>query len=808
MAELPGTARVVVIGGGSVGASVLYHLALKGWTDCVLLERNELTSGSTWHAAGNCPNASGSWSILKLQHYSTELYAKLGEAVDYPMNYHVTGSVRLAQSRDRMEEFQHMASMARLNGIGFEVLSNEELKSVYPFIELHDLHGALWDPTDGDIDPAQLTQALAKGARDLGAEVIRFCEVTGLEQRPDGSWDVITNKGRITCESVVNAAGYRAAELGRLVGRDVPCTAMAHQYLVTEGIGELAGRDAKLPLLRDPDDSYYLRQESDGLLLGPYEWQATPHWEDGLPEDFSFQLYPDDLGRLEWYIEHACARVPLLGSVGVQRVVNGPIPYTPDGNPLVGPAPGLRNFYECCVFSFGIVQAGGAGKLMADWIVEGEPEWDIWSLDPRRYTDFVTQSYTTAKAVELYQNEYAIGYPYEERPAGRPAKTSPLYEKLKAKGAMFGARGGWERATWFPRPEDKAEQQLSFHHTNWFEAVAEECRSVANGVGILDLTGFGRFEISGPGAADWLDGLMAGALPKVGRVGLAYFCRESGKIFTEMTVTRLAENRFWALGAAAAEWHDRDWLAAHLPDDGSVTLTNETARYGTLVLTGPRSRDLLATVTNCDLSSEAFPWMSARAIEIGTARVWALRVSYAGELGWELHVPMENLVAVYDRLWEQGEAMGLRDFGLYAMESLRIEKCYRSWKVDFDSDYSPLRASLDRFVKLDKPDFVGREALLREKQQGTKDRFVPFLLADGKTDAPFCSTIWLNGEAVGLVTSGGYGHRLERSIALGYLRCDLANEGQEVEIEILGERRRATVAREPLYDPGNERLRA
>ncbi len=707
-----------------------------------------------------------------------------------------------------MEEFQQIASMARLNRIGFEVLSNEELKSVYPFIELHDLHGALWDPTDGDIDPAQLTQALAKGARDLGAEVIRFCEVTGLEQRPDGSWDVITNKGRITCEAVVNAAGYRAAELGRLVGRDVPCTAMSHQYLVTEGIDELTGRDQKLPLLRDPDDSYYLRQERDGLLLGPYEWQATPHWEDGLPEDFSFQLYPDDLGRLEWYIEHACARVPILGSVGVQRVVNGPIPYTPDGNPLVGPAPGLRNFYECCVFSFGIVQAGGAGKLMADWIVEGEPEWDIWSLDPRRYTDFVTKSYTTAKAVELYQNEYAIGFPYEERPAGRPAKTTPLYEKLKAQGAMFGARGGWERATWFPRPEDKAEQQLSFHHTNWFEAVAEECRSVANGVGILDLTGFGRFEISGPGAADWLDGLMAGALPKVGRVGLAYFCRESGKIFTEMTVTRLAENRFWALGAAAAEWHDRDWLAAHLPDDGSVTLTNETARFGTLVLTGPRSRDLLATVTLADLSSEAFPWMSARAIEIGTARLWALRVSYAGELGWELHVPMENLVAVYDRLWEQGEGMGLRDFGLYAMESLRIEKCYRSWKVDFDSDYSPLRASLDRFVKLDKPDFVGREALLREKQQGTKDRFVPFLVADGKTDAPFCSTIWLNGEAVGLVTSGGYGHRLERSIALGYLRCDLANEGQEVEIEILGERRRATVASEPLYDPGNERLRA
>ena len=807
MADVPGTARVVVIGGGAVGTSVLYHLALKGWTDCVLLERNELTSGSTWHAAGNCPNASGSWSILRLQHYSTELYARLGETVDYPMNYHVTGSVRLAQSRDRMEEFHHMASMARLNGIGFEVLTPEELKAVYPFVELHGLHGALWDPTDGDIDPAQLTQAYAKGARDLGAEVIRFCEVTGLEERRGGGWDVITNKGRITCEAVVNAAGYRAAELGRLVGRDVPCAVMSHQYLVTEGLAEIAERDAELPLLRDPDDSYYLRQERDGLLLGPYEWQATAHWQDGLPADFSFELFPDDLERLEWYIEQACARVPLLGSVGVQRVVNGPIPYTPDGNPLIGPAPGLRNFYECCVFSFGIVQSGGAGKLLSDWIVEGEPEWDIWALDPRRYTGYVTKSYTTAKAIELYQNEYAIGYPFEERPAGRPAKTSPLYEKLKAKGAMFGARGGWERAAWFPRPQDTAEEQLSFHHTNWFDAVGEECRAVAEAVGILDLTGFARFEIAGPGAAAWLDGMIAGNLPKVGRVGLAYFCLPSGKILTEMTLTRLAEDRFWALGAAAAEWHDRDWLAAHLPDDGSVTLTNCTARYGTLVLTGPLSRDLLAAVTDTDLSSKAFPWMSARAIEIGTARLWALRVSYAGELGWELHVPMESLVTVYDRLWDEGEAFGLRDFGLYAMESLRLEKCYRSWKQDFDSDYSPLRAALDRFVKLDKPDFIGREALLREKQSGTVDRFVPLLVSEGDVDAPFCSTIWRNGEAVGLVTSGGYGHRVKSSIALGYVRCDLANEGEELEIDILGERRRARVASEPLYDPANERLR-
>ena len=428
--KLPGTARVVVIGGGSVGASVLYHLAEKGWTDVVLLEKNELTSGSTWHAAGNCPNFVGSWTMMKIQSYSTSLYRELGAKVDYPMNYHVTGAIRLAHSRQRMEEFRHVERMGRQMGVEFQEMSPSEMQEFYPFLETHDLYGGQWDPLDGDIDPAQLTQALAKGARDMGARIIRFCPVTGV-RRENSEWVLSTPQGEIRCEYVVNATGYRANEVGAMFGRKVPCVSLAHQYLITEGIPELAERDKKLPLLRDPDSSYYLRQEKDGLLLGPYEKNCRAHWttaDDPMPEDFSFQLYSDDLERLEWYIEDACARVPLLGTAVITRVVNGPIPYAPDGLPLIGPMPGVPNAFEACVFTFGIVQAGGAGKLLSDIIVEGESETDSWAVDPRRFTDHVDLEYTKAKAIETYSHEYAMHFPQIQWPAGRNAKVSPLYD--------------------------------------------------------------------------------------------------------------------------------------------------------------------------------------------------------------------------------------------------------------------------------------------------------------------------------------------------------------------------------------------
>jgi dimethylglycine dehydrogenase len=805
---LPSHARVVIIGGGAVGCSALYHLAQRGWTDALLLEMDELTSGSTWHAAGNCPNFSGSWGIMKLQRYSTELYARLAAEVDYPIAHHVTGAIRLAQGQERMNEFRHVAEMARHQGIPFEILSPADIKARYPFIELHDLQGGQWDPFDGDIDPAQLTQAFAKGARDRGARIQRFCPVTGIRQGPGGEWQVDTPLGAVTAEIVVNAAGYRAAEVGAMVGRAIPTVAMSHQYLVTEDIPDLQRRDAKLPLLRDPDDSYYLRQERDGLLLGPYEWQALSEWIDGPPKTFAFQLFPDDLLRLEPQIEKACARVPLLGSVGIKKVINGPIPYTPDGNPLIGPAPGLRNFYEACVFSFGIVQAGGAGKHLADWLTLGEPEWDLWSLDPRRFTGHVDEPYTRAKAIELYQREYSIGFPFEERRAARPAKISSVYTALKDKGALFGARNGWERAIWFPGDAREARQQeaLTLARPAMTPAIARECRVVAEAVGVTELPGFTRYEVSGPGAAEGIDRMIAGSLPKEGRTGLCYVLTDRGGVLSEMTVTRLAADRFWLLSAAAAEWHDRDLLERHLPV-GGASVHNATADWTTLVVAGPKSRVLLARLTTTDLSSAAFPWLSWQPIRIGAINTRALRVCYVGELGWELHVRMDDAAALYSRLWSAGD-LGLSDVGIYAVDSLRLEKCYRSWKQDLTTEFSAFAAGLDRFVRLDKPDFPGRTALIGERERGVANRLVPLLVDACEADAPATATVFDGDERVGIVTSGGYGHRLGRSIALVYIRSALAVPGRRLAIEIYGHRRAAVVATEPLYDPGNTRLRA
>jgi len=801
-------ARVVIIGGGAVGCSALYHLAKLGWTDCLLVERNELTSGSTWHAAGNTPNFSTSWNVIKFQRHSTRLYANLGAEVDYPINYHITGSLRLAHNKARMDEFKHVAAMAHAQELEFALLTPAEAKEKYPFLETHNLQGALWDPLDGDIDPSQLTQAFAKGARDLGSRIKRFTKVTGLQRTPTNEWCVMTDQGDITCEIVVNAAGYRAGEIMAMVGQYMPIVSMSHQYLVTESIPELEARKEKLPLLRDPDTSWYLRQERTGLLLGPYEWTATPHWLDRIPDDFANQLWPDDLERLETYIDDAIKRVPILGKGGVQRVINGPIPYSPDGNPYIGPAHGLPNFYQCCCFSFGIAQAGGAGKSVAEWIVHGEPEWDFWVFDPRRYTDYATKAYVVGKAIELYQNEYAIAFPFEERPAGRPAKTTALYDKLKLKGAMFCARGGWERAAWFPRPGDRREWKPSFQRTNWHGAVAEECAAVRERVGILDLGGFTKLMVEGPGAAAWLDGLICGKLPKLGRITLSYMLNDKGGIVSEVTITRLAEDKFYLLSAAAAEWHDIDWLERHRPRDGAVRIENLSARLGTLIVAGPKARDVLAQVTDADLSNAAFPWLSAREIEIGYARPLALRVNYVGELGWELHLPMEQMAPVYDLLWEAGQAHGIRDFGMYAMDSLRIEKGYRGWKSDMTHEYTPLMASLDRFVDLGKPAFRGRDALIREHNSGPKERLVPLVLAEaGDADAPSCAPVRRDGEIVGLVTSGAYGHALKKSIALAYVRTDLAKPGTALDIEIFGERRAATVGTEPLYDPTNARLK-
>lgn len=805
MAEVPSHAKVVIIGGGAVGCSILYHLALRGWTDCVLLEKNELTAGSTWHAAGNCPSFSGSWSIMAMQNYSTRLYKSLGEAVDYPMNYHNTGSIRLAHTADRLDEFRRVAQMGAEQGIEFAICSNDDLKRLYPFLETHDLVGGLWDPTDGDIDPAQLTQALAKGARNLGAKVVRFCPVTAVA-RVGKEWQIETPKGTVRAEYVVNAAGYYAPEVGRMFGREVPSVVLEHQYLITETIPELAARSQKLPLLRDPDSSYYLRQEKHGLLLGPYEHRGAKtrwwHRHDPMPRDFSFQLYPDDLERISHYIEDACARVPILGSVGLTRVVNGPIPYAPDGNPLIGPMPGVPGAFEACVFTFGIVQAGGAGKLAAEWLIDGETSKESWSCDPRRFMDFATPAYTEAKAREVYENEYAISFQNWNLPAGRPVKTSPLYSTQAAAGAVFQAFGGWERTAWFGGPH---EQKPTWDRGDWFATVKAEVEGVTNHVGLMEVPGLTRFAVSGEGAGAWMRRMITGALPAVGRVGLVYFATPKGKVLSEMTLARFATDQFMLMGAASARWHDRDWLLAHCP--AHISIQDVTSQWSALVVAGPKSRALLEMVTDSDLSNAAFPWLTHQPITIGSARGFAARMTYIGELGWELHLPSEQVLAVWQLLQATGKPLSLVNFGTVATESMRLEKSYRSWKAELSLDYTMLEAGLERFVKLDKPEFIGKAALAAEAAQGSKLGFVCLKLDDHHRDAPALASILHQGKSVGLVTSGGWGHRVGHSIALGVVDIAATAPGTRLLVDVFGTRVGATVTGGACFDPDNTRLK-
>ena len=818
MADFPASARVVVIGGGAVGCSVLYHLAKMGCPDAVLLEKNELTSGSTWHAAGNCPNFSASWTIMQIQSYSAELFRRLGEEADYPINYHVTGSVRLAHSRARMEEFRHVASMARHIGIEMPILSNEELRQLYPFLETHDLEGGLHDPLDGDIDPAQLTQALAKAARDLGAKVVRFAPVTGVE-RKNNEWHVSTPQGTVRCEYVVNAAGYRANEIGAMFGRTLPCVSLAHQYMITDEIPELQARKEKLPLLRDPDSSYYLRQEKDALLLGPYEANCRAHWTDAsdpMPEDFSFQLYPDDLERLEWYIEDACRRVPILGSVGIKRVVNGPIPYAPDGNPLVGPMPGVPNAFEACVFTFGIVQSGGAGKICAEWILHGETETDSWGVDPRRFTDFATHDYAVAKAREIYSHEYAMQFPGYSWPAGRPTRTSPLYITLARKGAMFGTYGGFERADYFARPQDSREQPDGFQRPHWHEVVGEECRHVAEHAGVIEVPGFTRFEVKGKNAAAFLERLSVGGLCKPGRFRLVYFASPKGKTLTEMSLARIDGERFWLLGGAGAAWHDRDWLFSNLVEK-DVAIEDLSSHYTAVMIAGPKSRGVMeALAPGEDFSNDGFGWLHHREIAIDGVQCRVVRASYTGELGWEIHVPVENAQQIHDRVFEAGRTHNIRDFGMFALDSMRLEKGYRSWKTDLSSDFSMFESGLENWLRMEKPDFIGREALVQEsdaRKSKPGKTFVALVLEEGAPghdgEALYLSSVFSGDAAAGLVLAGGFGHRTGKSIAFAVVDPGHAEPGTKLEIEIVGKRRGATVQQGTcLYDPDNLKPRA
>ena len=811
--NLKTTARAVVVGGGVVGVSALYHLAKKGWgAESVLLERSELTAGSTWHAAGLLRLFNMSHAMGQMQKHSMDLYKKLPAETGQDVGFRVVGNLRLANSKERMDECLKYCGAANTLGVPFRVVAPKEIAELWPLCKTDGLVGALYQPDDGHINPADLTMALAKGARALGAVIHQKTEATGFE-RKGGEWVVKTNRGDIRCEHVICAAGNYARQTGKMVGLDIPSIPVQHQYIVTGEVPELRARKEKgereLPVLRESDASYYLREERMGWLLGPYEKGAPAVFADGVPQNFGKDLFPADLDRLIPHYEAAMRRVPSLEKAGIKEIINGPISYTPDGAPLVGPAWDLPNFWLSLGHSFGVTMAGGAGWQLAEWIVEGEPGIDMMDVDPRRHGPYATKTHTVKKNEEAYAHDFMIHFPNEERPAARPAKTTPIHDLLDARGAVWGQRYGWERPNWFAPKGAAREDVLSFRRPNCFSRVAKEHCATRESAGLLDASAFSKFRVSGPGAAAWLDRLLANNLPQTpGRISLAHALTIRGGVRSEFTVARKDADSFYLVSAAAAERYDWDFLQKRLPDDGGVKLENLTTRLAVLIVAGPKARDILQPVADCDLSNDNFKWLTARDALVGMAPASLLRVNFTGELGWEIHHPVEWQRHIFGEIVREGEKHGLTMCGMRAMDSLRTEKSYRMWATDLTRDHTALEAGLGRFVNFDK-DFAGRDALLRQQREGIPRNFVTLEIS-GIADADPLGNepLWKGGKVIGRATTGAHGHYLGKTLALAYVDADESGTGTEMEIEILGGRCAAKVIPDSPHDPENRRPRS
>lgn len=792
---------VVVIGGGIGGCSTLYHLTQEGITDCVLIERDELTSGTTWHSAAQVTNFGPNQTMIGLKTHSINLYKELADDPEYPINYHhATGGLRLASEQWHLDGYRHFVSLAKGMGVDFDIIDADECKKRHPLISTDNLLGALWDPLDGDIDPAQLCQALARRARKAGAEVYRHTPVIGLTQQADMSWVVHTEKGDIHCEKIVNAGGYRCNEIGAMIGIELPVASMEHQYMLTDAIPEIEalGDDFRVPLIRCPTDDFYQRAEKKGLLVGFYEQDCKTWGLDGIDPEFTNALCPDDLDRVIDVMEGAIRRLPCLETAGIHSVINGPITYTPDGLPLVGKIPGRRNAYCITGLRAGLGEGGGHGWLLAQIIAHGEACYDTWCLDPRRFTEYATQEYAGLKAVEDYQNEFRFHLPHEHRPAGRMAKVTPLYSTLKDAGAAFAPVNGWERIDYL-RPSSEFVEDHSFHFNKVFDQIGKEVQHVQNGVGLTEVNGFNRYEITGEGIHDWLDWIMCSRVPrKQGKVGLTYFLNDHGDLKGEATIANLSENRVWYGSAAASEYHDMDWLMEHLPSDGSIRIESLTNDYTILVLAGPQARTVLqAAAPRDDVSSQSFPWLSVRQIMIGQVPVMAMSVSFSGELAYELHVPNASLLLVHDLLMDAGNAVGIGYFGLRAVESMRLEMGYLHWKSDIITEFTPIETGLDRFVKLDK-DFLGKDALVKKMAAGPRRILTVLEIASTTTPAHPGDSILKNGKVVGTITSAGWGHRTGKNLAYAFIDPDV---GENLKALVQDQEFSVTPVSLPLYEP-------
>jgi len=800
--SLKSHARVVVIGGGIAGCSTLYHLTREGWTDVVLVERDELTSGSTWHAAAQVTQFGGNQTMVALKRHSIDLYRELAADPQNPISYHITGGMRLAHTREQVDTYRHYIGMAAGMGVEMEFIDADEVGKRHPLINTQDLLGAWWDPLDGDIDPAGITFALARKAREAGAEVSRFNPVEHITRKSSGEFIVHSKHGDITCEKVVNASGYRVNEVGNMLGVTHPVTSMEHMYFLTDTLPELEALDFRVPIIRDPGDDFYSRQEKLGLLVGVYEQGCKSFGMDGIDPDFTQALCPSDLDRCLDNMERIFERLPALMEAGIHTVINGPITYTIDGAPLIGPIPGIENAYCAIGLRAGIGESGGHGKLLAEIIVHGECEWDAWFLDPRRFTQYANTEHTCLKAIEDYQNEFHYHLPHEYRPAARLARTTPLYAVLDQMNCAWGVVNGWERSLFF-KPDAGFVDQHSYRFTPTKAVIAKEVEHLQQQVSIMEVSGFNRYEISGEGVEAFLDHVICGRLPtEIGRLGLCYLLTEKGNILSEATLVKRDENRYWWGSAAAAEWHDRDWLNRFKPD--TVTITEMAGSHTILVVAGPKSRALLQSVSpRCDWSSAAFTWLRCRQMFIGHAEVTAMSVSFSGELAYELHVRNEQLYLVWQTINEAGKAFDLGYFGLYATESMRLEKGYLHWKADLIHEHNPFEARLDRFVRLDKDGFIGKQALLEQVERGPRKLLVSMTVDCDVASAHGGDPVFAGEQQVGSVTSGGYGHRVAKNIAYAYVGPEAAEVGTRLSLGILGEKYAAVVVDPVLYDPEN-----
>jgi len=805
--------RAIVIGGGVVGCSILYHLTKKGWSDILLIERDELTSGSTWHAAGGFHTLNGDPNVAKLQEYTINLYKEIEEVSEQSTGCHVTGGVMLVSNKDRFDWLKMAHARNKYLGVDTRMISVEEAAEHFPLMDKDQFVGAMWHPLEGHLDPSGTTHAYAKAARVNGAEIVRQNRVLETNQLPDGTWSVVTEKGTVTCEHLVNAGGLWGREVGRMAGLELPVLCMAHQYLITEEMEEVvaynnANDGKEIVHAIDFDGEIYMRQEGKGMLMGTYEPNGIPWSPTEAPWDFSTELLPPDLDQIADNLERGFQHHPAFQTAGIKNIINGPFAFGPDGNPLIGPIRGLQNYWVACGVMAGFSQGGGVGLALSNWIVDSDPGFDVWAMDIARYGSYANMAYTNEKVRENYGRRFRIMFPNEELPAARPLRTTPLYDRFKAMGAFFGVSYGVESALWFAPEGKKAEEAVTFRRSEAFDIVGDECRAVRNSVGVLEISGYAKYEITGSGAEGWLSHMLANKVPAKGRMTLAPMLKEDGKLIGDFSLAKADDERFYIFGAGAAENYHMRWFEQHLPKDGSVKVHAFGLDMCGLSIAGPNSQKLLAKLTNTDVSTSALPFMSFREMDLGLVPAKLARVSFTGDLGYEIWVAAEYLTTLHTMIMEAGEEFNIKPVGGRALLSLRLEKNWGTWAREYRPIYGPFEAGMGRFVAMSKNDFIGREAAAREKETGGERAMTVFTIHDNEVDVIGDEPIYHGGKCVGWITSGGYAHSAGQSVAIGFVPNEIAAEADGFEIEILGQNYKASPQRDPLFDADASHMRS